>query len=222
MFAAMREIVTPEQMEEAVFTDEKQVREENIRQITEKFEEAFADNKLYSFYVDKSGLQSTNDYSKLFKAKSHFISSADVGSGTYIAALDVKTKAYVNRINLSFSVDSMKYELIDGITLNKLMTTKKPTTTKINTTNFNRATTQRNNKNLPPVTVIIEDSTTKKSKKSNSKTESSTKFVGQNKYHTTTVKNNSKSKKSKTESKSKTNAQIYNAMVEYMLIYIIR
>ena len=45
MFAAMRKIVTPEQMEEAVFTDEKQVREENIRQITEKFEEAFAENE---------------------------------------------------------------------------------------------------------------------------------------------------------------------------------
>ena len=36
LFAAMKEIVTPAQMEEAVFTDEKQVREENIRQITEK------------------------------------------------------------------------------------------------------------------------------------------------------------------------------------------
>ena len=45
MFAAMREIVTPEQMEEAVFTDEKQKREENIKEITEKFEEAFADNE---------------------------------------------------------------------------------------------------------------------------------------------------------------------------------
>ncbi len=45
MFAAIREIVPPEQMEEAVFTDEKQVREENIRQITEKLEEAFADNE---------------------------------------------------------------------------------------------------------------------------------------------------------------------------------
>ena len=45
MFAAIREIVTPEQMEEAVFTDEKQQREENIRQITEKLEEAFADNE---------------------------------------------------------------------------------------------------------------------------------------------------------------------------------
>ena len=45
MFAAMREIVTPEEMETAVFTDEKQVREENIRKVTEKFEEAFADNE---------------------------------------------------------------------------------------------------------------------------------------------------------------------------------
>ena len=45
MFAAMREIVTPEQMEEAVFTDEKQVREENIRQVREKLEEAFAENE---------------------------------------------------------------------------------------------------------------------------------------------------------------------------------
>ena len=45
MFAAMRKIVTPEEMEEAVFTDQKQVREENIRQVTEKFEEAFADKE---------------------------------------------------------------------------------------------------------------------------------------------------------------------------------
>ena len=45
LFAAIKEIVTPEEMEEAVFTDEKQVREENIREITEKLEEAFADNE---------------------------------------------------------------------------------------------------------------------------------------------------------------------------------
>ena len=45
LFAAMKEIVTPAEMEVAVFTDEKQVREENIRQIREKFEEAFADNE---------------------------------------------------------------------------------------------------------------------------------------------------------------------------------
>ncbi len=43
MFAAMREIVTPADMEEAVFTDEKQVREENIKNVTAKFEEAFAE-----------------------------------------------------------------------------------------------------------------------------------------------------------------------------------
>ena len=45
MFAAMREIVTPEQMEEAVFTDDKQVREGNVAAITEKLSEAFADKE---------------------------------------------------------------------------------------------------------------------------------------------------------------------------------
>ena len=45
LFAAIREMVPPEEMEEAVFTDEKQVREENIRKITEKLEEAFAENE---------------------------------------------------------------------------------------------------------------------------------------------------------------------------------
>ena len=45
LFAKMKEIVPPTEMEEAVFTDEKQVREENIRQITERLEEAFADNE---------------------------------------------------------------------------------------------------------------------------------------------------------------------------------
>ncbi len=45
LFAAIKEIVPPDKMEEAVFTDEKQVREENIKNITEKLEEAFAENE---------------------------------------------------------------------------------------------------------------------------------------------------------------------------------
>ena len=45
MFAAMKEIVTPEQMEEAVFTDEKQKREANIKEVTAKLEEEFADKE---------------------------------------------------------------------------------------------------------------------------------------------------------------------------------
>lgn len=45
LFAAIREIVPPEEMEQAVFTDEKQVREENIRQITDRLEEAFAEKE---------------------------------------------------------------------------------------------------------------------------------------------------------------------------------
>ena len=45
LFAAIKEIVPPAEMEEAVFSDDKQTREENIRVITEKLEEAFADNE---------------------------------------------------------------------------------------------------------------------------------------------------------------------------------
>ncbi len=45
MFEEMKKIVSPEEMEEAVFTDDKQTREENIRVITQKLEEAFAENE---------------------------------------------------------------------------------------------------------------------------------------------------------------------------------
>ena len=45
LFAAIKEIVTPEEMEVAVFSDDKQTREENIRVVTEKLEEVFAENE---------------------------------------------------------------------------------------------------------------------------------------------------------------------------------
>ncbi len=45
LFAAIREIVTPQEMEEAVFTDDKQTREKNIAEITARLEEAFAGNE---------------------------------------------------------------------------------------------------------------------------------------------------------------------------------
>ena len=45
LFTAIKEIVPPAEMEEAVFSDDKQTREENIRVITEKLEEAFAENE---------------------------------------------------------------------------------------------------------------------------------------------------------------------------------
>ena len=45
LFAAIKEIVPPAEMEEAVFTDVKQVREENISKIRERLEEAFAENE---------------------------------------------------------------------------------------------------------------------------------------------------------------------------------
>ncbi|MBR6293063.1 MAG: polyribonucleotide nucleotidyltransferase, partial [Lachnospiraceae bacterium] len=45
LFEEIKKIVPPEEMEEAVFTDEKQKREENMRVITERLEEAFAENE---------------------------------------------------------------------------------------------------------------------------------------------------------------------------------
>ena len=45
LFAANKEIVPPAEMEVAVFSDDKQTREENIRQVTEKLKEAFADKE---------------------------------------------------------------------------------------------------------------------------------------------------------------------------------
>ena len=57
MFAAMKEIVTPEAMETAVFTDVKQVREENIRVIKEKLAEAFAEKAEWLAVLDDAVYQ---------------------------------------------------------------------------------------------------------------------------------------------------------------------
>ena len=45
LFSAIKEMVPPEEMEKAVFTDDKQTREENIREVTEKLNEAFAEKE---------------------------------------------------------------------------------------------------------------------------------------------------------------------------------
>ena len=45
LFEAIKKIVPSEEMEEAVFTDDKQTREENIREITARLQDAFADNE---------------------------------------------------------------------------------------------------------------------------------------------------------------------------------
>ncbi len=57
LFDAMYEIVTPEEMETAVFTDEKQVREENIRQIKEKLAEALKENEEWLELLDEAVYQ---------------------------------------------------------------------------------------------------------------------------------------------------------------------
>ncbi len=57
MFTAIKEIVTPAEMEEAVFSDDKQVREENVRKVTEKLEEAFADREEWLEILDEAVYQ---------------------------------------------------------------------------------------------------------------------------------------------------------------------
>ena len=57
LFAAIREIVPPAQMEEAVFTDDKQTREGNVSVFKEKLREAFADREEWLSILDEAVYQ---------------------------------------------------------------------------------------------------------------------------------------------------------------------
>ncbi|MBR3397500.1 MAG: polyribonucleotide nucleotidyltransferase [Lachnospiraceae bacterium] len=54
LFEEIKKIVPPEKMEEAVFADEKQIRDENIRAITAELEEAFAENEEWLAVLDEA------------------------------------------------------------------------------------------------------------------------------------------------------------------------
>ena len=56
-FAAIKEIVPPAQMEEAVFTDDKQTREGNVSAFKEKLREAFAENEEWLAILDEAVYQ---------------------------------------------------------------------------------------------------------------------------------------------------------------------
>ena len=57
LFAAIREIVTPEEMEVAVFTHDKQTREGNNREIKDKLAEAFAEKEEWLALLDEAVYQ---------------------------------------------------------------------------------------------------------------------------------------------------------------------
>ena len=57
LFAKIKEMFPPEKMEEAVFTDDKMVRDENIRAIKDQLEEAFADNEEWLGLIDEAVYQ---------------------------------------------------------------------------------------------------------------------------------------------------------------------
>ena len=57
LFNAMKEVVPPEEMEEAVFTDDKQTREENIKNITDRLSVALADHEDWIAVLDAAVYQ---------------------------------------------------------------------------------------------------------------------------------------------------------------------
>ncbi len=57
LFAKIKEMFPAEKMEEAVFTDDKMVRDENIRKIKDQLEEAFADNEEWLGLIDEAVYQ---------------------------------------------------------------------------------------------------------------------------------------------------------------------
>ena len=71
LFAAIREVVSPEDMEKAVFTDEKQVREENIRKLKDELEEKFADNEEWLALIDEAVYQSQKKTVRKMILKDH-------------------------------------------------------------------------------------------------------------------------------------------------------
>ena len=71
LFDAMKKVVTPEEMEEAVFSNEKQVREENIKKVTERMAEAFADNEEWMAVLGEAVYQYQNKTVRKMILKDH-------------------------------------------------------------------------------------------------------------------------------------------------------
>ncbi len=78
LFAAIKEIVPPQEMEQAVFTDEKQVREENIRQITEKLTEAFAEKEEWLEVLGEAVYQYQKKTVRKMILKDHLAAEVDL------------------------------------------------------------------------------------------------------------------------------------------------
>ena len=139
-----------------------------------------SDTEKYSFYVDKDGVKGSTDVCKKFSAGCSFFNAQNTGSGMYVVALDVKTKALENRMKIALCVDNVKFNLIDGVTLNKITTTKKPTTTKVKAT-------RADNTQYSADSITVE----KENANNSEKEDKSTKFTASHKYTTANSNSNS-------------------------------
>lgn len=143
-----------------------------------------SDTEQYSFYVDKDGVKGSTDVRKKFSAGCSFFNAQNTGSGMYVVALDVKTKALENRMKIALCVDNVKFNLIDGVILNKITTTKKPTTTKVKATR-----TENTQYSADGITIEKENANNPE------KEDKATKFKASHKYTTANSKSDSSATK---------------------------
>ena len=96
LFAAIKEVVPPAEMEVAVFSDDKQTREENIRQVTEKLKEAFADKEEWLAVLGEAVYQYQKKTVRKMILKDH--KRPDCRSSTQIRPLAAET-AIIPRVH---------------------------------------------------------------------------------------------------------------------------
>ena len=124
MFEAMKQVVSPEEMEVAVFTDDKQTRDKNIDEIMEKMKEAFADNEEYLALLGEALYQYQKKTVRKMILKDHkrpdgrainqirpLVTLAPLSEAQKVDGLDdnVTTKRYIHHYNFpSYSVGETK------------------------------------------------------------------------------------------------------------------
>lgn len=168
-----------------------------------------SDGQHHLFHFDKDGIHCDSKDKKLFSGGSNFCTASTIGAGTYLIALDVKTKANTNAFHLYLSINSKKYDLIEGVVLNKPTTTKKPATTKTKSIAINSNKIKHNTaENTTGVDINVDKLD---DKNSSAEKEAVTKFRGQNKYHTTTKTGKKHKKSSATVSSDRVDKTELNA-----------
>ena len=115
LFAAIKEIVPPAEMEEAVFSDDKQTREENIRVITEKLEEAFADNEEWLAVLGEAVYQYQKKTVRKMILKDHKRLAAEVDIIPRVHGSAMFTRGQTQICNVTTLAPLSEAQKLDGL-----------------------------------------------------------------------------------------------------------